>query len=312
MYDIGSLMIFMVIEDYKEASPEERDEIVKAFVAKLKETQPLSATYITKRVVFRIDPSIPTEMAELLAPYSKIFYKHVQTNIQSTDSYELLKQKLLNIYERRCDKAVCFQSEYHKMLREPKRLYYRILRGHPYTLTELKERLEHSVATAGAEFDRDSAWKIDLTQEEFFRFVEDKLHQIFENYIPPDDSQSIVLQNDYIDEDHYAAAYIGRCMEYYTLDEAKYALDLRVHGTYDICPKCHSTIVDTSRHKLCVRCREGDEHRRYGTCEICGKAFRQPDKGRRAKRCRDCSEEIRRAQKREAARARRAKEKSRQ
>lgn len=296
MYSIENLTISTVIDDYQSAGNEKRPEILDAFMDKLQTTYPLDVQHMTVNVSFRIDSRIPKNLADILRPYSNIHYKHVNTKCASNDPYSILKQKLLNIYARRCDKEVSFQSSYHEAMRTPKKMYYRILRGIDISEDELRSELQN-ISGISEQRELDAAWKIDMTVPEFMLFVKNKLRSIFENYHPPG-ADAIPLESDFVDEDRYAISYIGRCMDYYAIAEVKHDLGLREHGIYKLCPKCRNGIVDISDHKYCIKCRKGSEIKRYATCNCCHKPFELNHLGRRTSFCESCRKKIHREQKR--------------
>ena len=300
MYEVGQSPIYIVIEDYKNADENMRRRIVEEFCRKLW-ALPVRRRTRTVMISYETSEDLLPQYQALFKKYESISYKAPAKVKTLLDSWEILRQKLNNLFFEYCDSSICSDTRYVECLREPKRQYFAHVTGSIVAPAEaISEMIDAKLKEAEELCRINTMRKLSLSWVEYQGFVQKYLLRVFDNYVPLDLTENTLVNSfDFMDEDMYAIKYIGTSIAGYLKNARRERLGIVGRGTYLPCPTCGiGFIKEGGRKRTCPVCAKRPEKKKavQVVCAKCGILFSVGAKSRTAKWCPECRKEVQREQ----------------
>ncbi len=197
------------------------------------------------------------------------------------------------------DRAVCQRKDYMKLLRTPKNLYFRWIKGEVFDPDELLSFIDVTINEAEALCEKYKLEKLDLPWNEYKRLVESYLLKIFNNIVSLDDfenRESLVVSTEAWHEDNFYISYFCKTLDGYFRNYQKEYYDITRNGKKSPgeylkrCKKCGCLFKMTSKNQ--VLCKKCSTYSSIGTktikCIDCGKDVEINGKDNETCRCNDC------------------------
>ena len=213
-----------------------------------------------KTVSFKLGQTLDCKAAELFKHYLSITYPSPVRYIDSNNSWEILKQKINNIYSTLCDVNVCCNRDYIKCFYVPKHCYFEYVKKENINLDCLKRQIDKSLKQREVLFEKYTKSKINITWDDYKRLINTFLFKIMNNYIPIDEFEnesSLVINITYWSEDNYVIKYIGNSLKGYMKNYQKEYFGVKRGNKkgYTYCAVCGKMVAKTgSRTKYCSDC----------------------------------------------------------
>lgn len=299
MYDIKNTFLYEVFDDYRNASDEEKDVVFKEFCILLWKIGGKPQKYRTS-FKYVVNDSMPDgEIKEVFKKYSEVTYVTYNSSTKKSSSWNLLRQKINNIFINMCDQDICTKRDYLNELSTAKRLYYRWIKNEmTLSVSELENQIQKSHQNANELFDKYKKQKIQITWGEYKELITTFVRRCFDNYIPIDEYEKkdeFILDIDYWTEDNYVIKYLGKSLNGYMHNYEKeyfgsYHKGANDNRKYVRCEKCGNLFLSTNkRKKLCKEC---SQYKPMGTktitCVDCGKEFEVDGVVKKQLRCNEC------------------------
>ncbi|WP_143322616.1 hypothetical protein [Clostridium sp. HBUAS56010] len=190
-----------------------------------------------------------------------------------------------------------------KLIKTPKTLYFRWLKGEQYEPQYLIETIDEAMEMAEKLKKKYQLEKLNLSWEDYKKLIEKYFFKIFDNCICLDDYEDktkIVVQTEAWHEDNFYISYFCKTLDGYMRNYQKEYYGLYVAGSKDNyilkrCSKCGSLFNQKSNNqKLCKKC---SAYTPIGTkiinCVDCGKDVEVNSKDNKTDRCQNCYKEYR-------------------
>lgn len=256
--------LYEMIEDYKEkTSNEDKNKIFDEFCTTLWNGDNKRRTY-TKSIKFKVrDDLLETEIGQIFNVWSVVEYKGYKAISKDNNWDDLIKQKINNLYTKYFDKDVILNKEYMDLLKTPKKLYYRWIKGFDINVDTLTETIDSAINSAEDVKKKFQKQKIELPWDEYVILIEKFLRIIFDNCMTVDDYENkygapnYVLFNEFATDDNFYVKYICKSLESYMLNFQKeyYGLKRGRNKQYKHCEKCGALIEKSNnRVKYCREC----------------------------------------------------------
>lgn len=257
-----------IIEDYKYAENlEKKKEIFDEFISKIWGSSNKRRT-LTKTIKFNVrNDLLNTEIGQIFETWSEIEYKGYRSTCKTDNWYDLIRQKINNIYTIVFDKTVIIKKEYMDLLKTPRRLYYEWLDGRdfePDTLTIMIDDAISDSLKAREKFEKE---KIDYSWEDYKKLITDMLCKCFEKCMLLEDYEEQTQVYDsrpfgHFISDHFYVSYICKNLDGMTRDWEKsyHNLPMSSRKGYKRCVNCGKMIVNTcNKRKYCKECYKQQE-----------------------------------------------------
>lgn len=297
--------IYEFIEDYQsEQTKVGKKRILLRFSSQLWASNPHDRVH-TKKFTKLDSEIIPVEIADILTPYENYSYSIPSTYSQTSSSFEILKQRINNLYSGFCDSSVAMDRHTIRKMSYAHKIWNQIATGSNQDVGSA--RYIHEIVSLFEEtLKNERGKKIDLSWDLFKSFIDKKMEMIFENYEAPnwDTSSSLVL-TDFVNTDHYAISYISSSLTGYLRNERLKYHNIPRGGALNICPICGRGLVKQGKEvEGCIWCLKVP-HTLEGKqliCSSCGNTYVVGSKSRRSVLCPSCYIEYRKLKKIEYAR----------
>lgn len=264
--------LYEIIEDYKEKiSDEDKKKIFDEFCTILWNGDNKRRTY-TKSIKFKVrDDLLETEIGQIFDAWSVVEYKGYKAISKDNNWSDLIRQKINNLYTKYFDKDVILNKEYMDLLKTPKNLYYRWIKGFDINVDTLTEIIDNAINAAEDVKQKFQKQKIELSWDEYIILIEKFLRIIFDNCMTVDDYEdkygvpNYVLFNEFATDDNFYVKYICKSLESYMLNFQKeyYGLKRGRNKQYKHCEKCGALIEKSNNKKMyCDECAKENERNR--------------------------------------------------
>lgn len=266
--------LYEIIDDYKNASSEEeKAEIFNDFCSSIWSSKNKRRTY-TKTIKFKVRSDLlDTEIGQIFNIWSEVDYIGYKSMTKDTDWCSLIRQKINNLYTRYFDKDVILKKDYMDLLKTPKNLYYRWIKGAEMDADELTSAIEDSIYKADELKIVYQKQKMGLSWEGYREKIESFLLGIFNNCRLIEEYEIENLTNKYIyelsTEDNFYIKYIcdsleGEMLNYQKEDAGLYVpSSTKQHKQYKNCKECGKMIEKTGNKKMyCEKCAAKKERER--------------------------------------------------
>ena len=263
--------LYEIIDDYKNVdSEEEKTKIFNDFCSSIWGSKNKRRTYI-KTIKFKVRSDLlETEIGQIFNTWSEVDYVGYKAMSKDTDWCSLIRQKINNLYTRYFDENVILKKDYIDLLKTPKNLYYRWIKGSEMNIEELVGTIEDSIYKAAELKTIYQKQKMIKSWEEYKKIIEGFLKKIFDNCKLIENYEIENLTNKYIyelsNEDNFYIKYICNCLEDRMLNWQKeeYELKRGRNKQYKHCKECGALIEKSSnRTQYCNGCKRKMELERY-------------------------------------------------
>lgn len=256
--NITESYFYEVIEDYKEAVPEEQDAIFRTFCTALWANSNTRRIY-TKAISFQVRKDLlHTELGQVFDAWSEVTYHSYKSLSKETDYMSLLRQKINNLYTRYFDKKVILQSDYLDLLKTPKRLYLSWLEGTEMSAEEATIAIDDAIAASVKCKEWYQKQKIDLSWADYQLIIEDILRKAFDHAKYAEEyeaSPDTALCYEFLAEDNLYIKYFCHYLEC-ELKQWQYRhYGVRAHQPMMRCQVCGGLTEKKGRNqKYCKAC----------------------------------------------------------
>lgn len=256
--------LYEIIDNYKNAnSEEEKAKIFNDFCSSIWGSKNKRRTY-TKTIKFKVRSDLlETEIGQVFNTWSEVDYVGYKAMTKDTDWCSLIRQKINNLYTRYFDKDVILKKDYMDLLKTPKNLYYRWIKGIEFEVNadELTNIIEDSIYKASELKIVYQKQKMQLPWEEYKEKIELFLLRAFNNCKLIEEYEMENLTNKYIYElaieDNFYIKYICDTLEgkmlNYQKEDAELKRGRKKH--YKNCKECGKLIEKTNNRAMyCKDC----------------------------------------------------------
>lgn len=260
IYECDDSFLYEIIEDYKEAKIEEKNDIFNSFCSSIWSSDNKRRIY-KKSIRFNVRKDLlQTELGQVFDTWSDIEYTYYKLMTKDENWQSIIRQKVNNIYTRYFDKEVILGKEYMNLLKVPKKLYYQWISGVDMdagTVTEIIDDTFDNAERVKARLQRE---KMSLSWNEYKKVIEGFLKKCFDNCKligEYEDKTKISTILNFLTEDNFYVGYICRTLEsYFKNYQKEYYGVRRGHGNiYSRCKQCGSIIEKTGNRRLyCEKC----------------------------------------------------------
>ena len=266
--------LYEIIDDYKNAnSEEEKIEIFNNFCSSIWSNKNKRRVY-TKTIRFKVrDDLLHSEIGQIFNMWSEIDYIGYKEMSKETDWCSLIRQKINNLYTRYFDEEVILNKDYMDLLKTPKTLYYRWIKGNEMNVDSLTTLIDESIYKANELKTNYKKQKMKLPWNDYKNIVEGFFNKIFINCKTIEDYESKNLTNQYIyelaTEDNFYIKYFCDSLESYMRNYQKeyYKLKRGRNKEYKRCKECGALIEKIGKNtQYCSKCKrekELERHRKY-------------------------------------------------
>ena len=256
--------LYEIIEDYKEAaSSEEKDRLFNEFCSALWQSKNKRRTYI-KTIKFKVrDDLLNTDVGKVFDAWSIIEYNGYKAMSSDNSWYDLIRQKINNLYTRYFDSNIILNKQYIDSLKTPKNLYYRWAKGCNVDIDNLKNIIDDAISNAQIIKELYQKQKMQLSWNEYKDLVEKFLRKIFDSCITINEYEkkhgvlNYLLLNEFSTEDNFYIKYICKSLDCHMRNYQKqyYKLKRGRNKRYKRCKECGALIVTTNnRIMYCKEC----------------------------------------------------------
>lgn len=298
------MYLYEILDEYKEANKIEKQDILKSFCSSIWSCNNKRRVF-NRDIKFSVDLKyIDTEIGQIFNSWSSVPYITYRSMTKELDYASLIRQKINNLYSIMCDKDVCQRKDYMKLIKTPKTLYFRWLKGEKYEPQFLNETIDEAMEMAENLKNKYQMEKLNLSWEEYKKLIEKYFRKIFDNCICLDDYEDktkITIQTEAWHEDNFYISYFCKTLDGYMRNYQKEYYGLYVAGSKDNyilkrCSKCGSLFNQKNNNqKLCKKC---STYSPIGTkiikCVDCGKDVEIDGIVKNKKRCDICQEKYNR------------------
>lgn len=256
--------LYEIIEDYKEkTSSKEKDELFNEFCSTLWQSKNKRRTY-AKTIKFKVrDDLLNTNVGKVFDAWSVIEYTGYKAMSSDNSWYDLIRQKINNLYTRYFDPDVILNKQYMDLLKTPKTLYYRWTKGYDIDVDNLENIIDESISNAQVVKAAYQRQKMQLSWNEYKVLVEKILQKIFDSCITIDEYEkkhgvlNYLLLNEFSTEDNFYIKYICKSLDFHMRNYQKqyYELKRGRNKRYKRCKECGVLIeITNNRAMYCKEC----------------------------------------------------------
>ena len=274
MYDVEEKYLYEILEDYKEAeNDEQKDEIFHSFCSQIW-SSPNKRRVMPKAIKYKVKDSLmDTELGRVFDIWSEVEYVGYSAMTKHLEYASLIRQKVNNIYTNMFDKRICLSKEYMDLLRTPKSLYMRWIRGEDMDVDSVVERIDEAMASADAVKDKYTKYKMDMTWDNYKKQCEKYFLKLFQNYICIDEYEDETQLSDGYDivtEDAFCVSYFCKGLDGYFKNFQIERSGITRNGKKNAaeylkrCKDCGKLIKFTGNKKMyCEECRSRHDKERH-------------------------------------------------
>ena len=259
--NINNKYLYEIIDDYKNTnSTEERNEIFNSFCSSVWSSKNKRRIY-TKQIKFKVrNDLLESEIGQIFNTWSEVDYIGYRAMTDNTDWCSLIRQKINNLYTRYFDEEVILKKDYMDLLKTPKNLYYRWIKGAEMEAEELTDIIETSIYKAVELKSIYQKQKMSLSWSDYKKVIEGILQKAFNNCKLIEDYEIDKLTNkyiyDFINEDNFYIRYICTYLENELKQWQKKYYGVRNHKKYTRCKLCGALIEKTNNRVMyCKECK---------------------------------------------------------
>lgn len=260
IYECDDSFLYEIIEDYREAKIEEKNDIFNSFCSSIWSSDNKRRIY-KKSIRFNVRKDLlQTELGQVFDTWSDIEYTYYKSMTKDENWQSIIRQKVNNIYTRYFDKEVILGKEYMDLLKTPKKLYYQWISGIEMNADTITEIIDDAIDNAKKVKSRLQQEKMSLPWNEYKKVIEGFLKRCFDNCKligEYEDKTKINTMLDFLTEDHFYVGYICRTLESYFKNYQKeyYGVRRGHRNVYSRCKQCGSIIEKTGKNKqYCIEC----------------------------------------------------------
>lgn len=264
--------LYEIIEDYKETlSLEEKNELFNEFCSALWQSKNKRRTYI-KTIKFKVrDDLLNTDVGKIFDAWSIVEYNGYKAMSTDNNWYDLIRQKINNLYTRYFDADIILNKQYIDLLKTPKNLYYRWTKGYEIDIDNLENNIDEAISNAKIIKETYRKQKMQLSWNEYKNLVEKLLRNIFDSCITINEYENehgvsnYLLLNEFATEDNFYIKYICKSLECHMRNYQKeyYSLKRGCNKQYKRCKECGKLIEKTNNKKMyCDGCADKKEKER--------------------------------------------------
>ncbi|MGN1342038.1 MAG: hypothetical protein ACI4VL_02260 [Bacilli bacterium] len=256
--------LYEIIEDYKEANSEsEKAKIFNDFCQSLWSSKNKRRVY-TKSIKFKVrDDLLKTDIGQIFNAWSVVEYKGYKSRTNEEDWCSLIRQKINNLYTRYCDRNVILNKDYMDLLKTPKNLYFRWIKGFDIDFDNLTCDIDNAISKANELKSVYQEQKMKLSWEDYKAEIEKFLRKAFDNCILIDEyeKKNGVPSNYYLYEfatdDNFYIRYICKSLDGEMLKYQKRHYKVKDHKKYKRCKECGALFeLRTYNQQRCKDCQK--------------------------------------------------------
>lgn len=262
----NGLYLYEIIEDYKECdSVDKQNDLFNLFCSSLWKSKNKRRIY-TKTIKFKVrDDLIDSNIGQIFNNWSIIEYKGYKAMSKEDEWQDLIRQKINNLYTKYFDNDVILNKEYMDLLKTPKNLYYRWIKGYDIDIDNLVNIIDEAITNANNVKIKYQKQKMKLSWDEYKKLIEIYLRKIFDNCITINEYENkhgipnYLLLNEFSTEDNFYIRYICKSLESYMRNYQKeyYNIKRGRNKKYKHCQECGSLIESNGNNtKYCKECKE--------------------------------------------------------
>ena len=176
-----------VFDAYYESDDEkEKKKFKKGFYKILWESLPYKKIDRSFRYKVIDDKIEDAELRELFKEHSIFKYKRLKSryNINKLCKEDLIRARINSNYGKYCDKEVYLGKDYYKYMGHIRNIYFNYINGEYESPEQAKQELTDTYNKAIQLKEEAESNKLNITWEEYQKFIEQCLDRIFENYVP--------------------------------------------------------------------------------------------------------------------------------
>lgn len=297
--------IYEFIEDYQsEPTKIGKKRILLRFSSQLWASQPHDRVHVKTFSCLNTD-ALDATIGDILLPHNNYSYSIPSTYSQTSSSFEILKQRINNLYSGFCDSSVVMDRHTIRKMIHAHKLWNEVANKRNLDSRSAKY-IDDVIMLFQETLKNECGKKIDLSWDMFKSFIDKKMESIFENYTNPswDLSANLVL-TDFVNTDHYAISYISSSLTGYLRNERLKYHNISRGGELDVCPICGRGLVKKGKEVegciWCLKVPHAFEGKQL-VCSACGETYVVGSKSRRSVLCPACYIEYRKLKKIEYAR----------
>ena len=256
--------LYEIVEDYKETmSSEEKDELFNEFCSVLWQSKNKRRTYV-KTIKFKVrDDLLNTDVGKIFDAWSIVEYNGYKAMSADNNWYDLIRQKINNLYTRYFDADIILNKQYMDLLKTPKNLYYRWTKGYDVDIDNLECNIDEAISNAKVIKETCRKQKMQLSWNEYKNLVEKFLRKIFDSCVTINEYENkygvsnYLLFNEFSTEDNFYIKYICKSLDYYMRNYQKqyYNLKRGRNKRYKRCKECGALIEATNNRVMyCKEC----------------------------------------------------------
>lgn len=256
--------LYEIIEDYKEEIlSEEKDKLFKEFCSALWQSKNKRRTYV-KTIKFKVrDDLLNTDVGKIFDAWSIIEYNGYKAMSADNGWYDLIRQKINNLYTRYFDADIILNKQYMDLLKTPKTLYYRWTKGYDVDIDNLESIIDEAISNAQVIKETYQKQKMQLSWNEYKNLVEVLLRKIFDSCITINEYEkkhsvaNYLMLNEFSTEDNFYIKYICKSLDSHMRNYQKqyYNLKRGRNKQYKRCKECGALIEATNNRVMyCKEC----------------------------------------------------------
>ena len=258
--------LYEIIEDYKETtSSEEKNKLFNEFCSALWQSKNKRRTYV-KTIKFKVrDDLLNTDVGKIFDAWSIIEYNGYKAMSADNGWYDLIRQKINNLYTRYFDANIILNKQYMDLLKTPKNLYYRWTKGYDVDIDNLESIIDEAISNAQDIKETYQKQKMQLSWNEYKDLVEELLRKIFDSCITINEYEkkygvaNYLMLNEFSTEDNFYIKYICKSLDSHMRNYQKqyYELKRGRNKRYKRCKECGALIEVVGKNtQYCGVCRE--------------------------------------------------------
>lgn len=256
--------LYEIIEGYKETtSSEEKDELFNEFCSALWQSKNKRRIYV-KTIKFKVrDDLLNTNAGKIFDAWSIIEYNGYKAMSVDNNWYDLIRQKINNLYTRYFDVDIILNKQYMDLLKTPKNLYYRWTKGYDIDVDNLENIIDEAISNAQIIKESYQKQKMQLSWNEYKNLVEKLLRKIFDSCITINEYEkkhgilNYLLLNEFSTEDNFYIKYICKSLDSHMRNYQKqyYEIKRGRNKKYKRCKECGKLIEKTNNRTMyCKSC----------------------------------------------------------
>lgn len=262
IYRNAETYLYEIIEDYKYAeTAEERDEAFRSFCSLIWCSDNKRRIY-SKTIHFNVRKDLAeTELGQVFNAWSSVEYNYYKSVTASDKWYDLIRQKINNLYTRYFDSQVILEKEYMDSIKAPKKLYYEWISGTEVKKEEAVSLINEAIQISEKTKEKLQRQKMCLSWNDYKNIIESFLRKILDHCMLIGDYEmkaSVPTRLDFLTEDHFYVKYINRCLdgEIRKWQKKYYGLPQNTRKRYGRCTDCGSLYIKrTGNQKRCADCQ---------------------------------------------------------